>query len=689
MDRKAIVLVAIVVAVAWGDILLLGRGFYRSDIISYHYPMKSAVRQVVERGEMPYWNRLVSAGQPLAANPAYEVWYPPQWLVFLPSFHYGMQLHIVLHFFLAAIGMYLLLRSLDLSMAASIFGALSFAFCGPYLSLSSRLPLLFSLSWMPLVLYFVRTSRFALASLAIAMQLLIGEPTIVIQTWLLIAAYVLWRRSFRHDLPRIALMGVVSVLIAAIQLLPGIDFARDTARAGGFPFVIASNWSLPFVRPIELLLPSLFTNLKTEAGATLISTMYPYRTEAYLGEIYLGMLVVLIALAGFFIKRRGRAAALALFAVFFVLALGAHTPLFKLLYNLHLTRSIRYPEKFIIAGAFVLIVWAAMLFEELRENERLARFVTVLASLAALLMAFAAVTGDMRYWVLNLVRAAVVIALMGPLRTRLKPGVWQAAVIACTAIDLYATMQSVAPRMPRSFFQPLPLVATLPKSNDYRFFHEAAYDRWDNKPELLQKMVGTAPEDYWRNFWAGLFPNLLELYGRPQALEEDIDQTALKPTSELIETLKRTRLAGDIPGELQLLRQANVRWRIRTSPTDLVMVDEIPPSPRYAFAEGGEVRPVDERDNTIRLTTRNSAAGRLVISVTAHKYWRATIDGRPATLLPANVAYQALDVPAGTHTIELRYRNPLILTGAVITLLTLLALIVVQLVRGRTSAREQ
>src|SRR4029079_2254687 len=110
------------------------------------------------------------------------------------------------------------------------------------------------------------------------------------------AAYVLWRRSFRHDIPRIALMGVVAVLIAAIQLLPGIDFARDTARAAGFPFVIASNWSMPLVRPIELLLPSLFASLKTEAGATLISTMYPYRTEAYLGELYLGMLVVLIAL---------------------------------------------------------------------------------------------------------------------------------------------------------------------------------------------------------------------------------------------------------------------------------------------------------------------------------------------------------------------------------------------------------
>jgi uncharacterized membrane protein YfhO len=62
------------------------------------------------------------------------------------------------------------------------------------------------------------------------------------------------------------------------------------------------------------------------------------------------------------------------------------------------------------------------------------------------------------------------------------------------------------------------------------------------------------------------------------------------------------------------------------------------------------------------------------MSVTAHRYWSATIDGRPAPLVLTNVAYQGLVVPAGDHVIEMRYRNPMIWVGAAITMLALIAL---------------
>jgi uncharacterized membrane protein YfhO len=64
----------------------------------------------------------------------------------------------------------------------------------------------------------------------------------------------------------------------------------------------------------------------------------------------------------------------------------------------------------------------------------------------------------------------------------------------------------------------------------------------------------------------------------------------------------------------------------------------------------------------------------LSISVTSHKYWSATIDGQPAQLIPANIAYQGLFVPRGAHHIRMEYRNPMILIGGVITLLAVIAL---------------
>ena len=61
------------------------------------------------------------------------------------------------------------------------------------------------------------------------------------------------------------------------------------------------------------------------------------------------------------------------------------------------------------------------------------------------------------------------------------------------------------------------------------------------------------------------------------------------------------------------------------------------------------------------------------MTVTRHKYWRVTIDGRETNVMPANLAYQAVVVPAGRHRVEMRYRNPLVLIGAAISLLALCA----------------
>src|SRR5437764_11642097 len=104
------------------------------------------------------------------------------------------------------------------------------------------------------------------------MQLILGEPTIVIQTWALIAAYVIyrlvetrgsgrWRSTVLPIILPIAACAAVAVLIAAVQLLPALDFARDTVRSRGLTFRAVADWSFPFVRLEELLLPSVFRHL--------------------------------------------------------------------------------------------------------------------------------------------------------------------------------------------------------------------------------------------------------------------------------------------------------------------------------------------------------------------------------------------------------------------------------------------
>jgi uncharacterized membrane protein YfhO len=63
----------------------------------------------------------------------------------------------------------------------------------------------------------------------------------------------------------------------------------------------------------------------------------------------------------------------------------------------------------------------------------------------------------------------------------------------------------------------------------------------------------------------------------------------------------------------------------------------------------------------------------VVIAQTFYEPWRAYIDGRPAKVLRANYAFQAVAVPAGRHELKLAYEDRQFYFGAAVSLATLLA----------------
>jgi len=56
-----------------------------------------------------------------------------------------------------------------------------------------------------------------------------------------------------------------------------------------------------------------------------------------------------------------------------------------------------------------------------------------------------------------------------------------------------------------------------------------------------------------------------------------------------------------------------------------------------------------------------------VIAQTYYHWWRVEIDGRPAPLLRANFAFQAVAVPPGTHQVHLWYEDRAFEVGAAIS----------------------
>jgi hypothetical protein len=99
----------------------------------------------------------------------------------------------------------------------------------------------------------------------------------------------------------------------------------------------------------------------------------------------------------------------------------------------------------------------------------------------------------------------------------------------------------------------------------------------------------------------------------------------------------------------------------------------------------GTSRIVQLRPDRVVLDAEMSEAGHVVLVDAYGAGWRATVDGQPALLLRANVAFRAGAVPAGRHRIELVCRPVSVVWGLVVSGL---AVLVFALTRLQTSQRK-
>jgi hypothetical protein len=82
-------------------------------------------------------------------------------------------------------------------------------------------------------------------------------------------------------------------------------------------------------------------------------------------------------------------------------------------------------------------------------------------------------------------------------------------------------------------------------------------------------------------------------------------------------------------------------------------------------------------DNSERVTVHAVARlrGFLVLDDSAYPGWQASVDGHPVAWHPANENFRAVPIGAGSHTVVFRYDPSSVKVGAVISVLSILALL--------------
>jgi hypothetical protein len=573
---------------------------------------------------------------------------------------------------------------------------------------------------------------FGRLALATGLQLLAGHAQTAWYSLLLAGLFALFmvlrprEKDWWQRLGKVAAGVALGAAIAAIQLWPTAELLRTSQRSDGVDFDFAMNFSYGPARALNFVSPNVFGN----PGDGTYLTQGAFFEDA----VYIGLLPLVSALAaiiGWMVRRFRKgldelpAASTIVFwlviaLVAFIFALGEYTPVFPFLFNNVPTFDLfQAPVRWHLWTVLALSVLAGIGTRSwgrghwLFFGTRLAIAGCIGAALLALLVAPALIpTADDPELVqaIGVLRLAVVatgilgalagaLTLLQPEREDRRYPLWSLAVLIVVAIDLGWAAWGLNPTVPAAFYEKLPA----PEGEARAYWPEEAERAIAFDTYLLFKDYRVAMEN-WRDFRASQLPNF-NLLDRWHLLN-NFDPLRVGPFVQYLGSIE-----ANLPDAGRLLQAAYVNARYDETGTRTALdvpvarawfveavcwhVDEAslmeaisnpdwqPLRQAHLIGEGecptladeavtvGEVTGLNDRANTLELNLETETGGWLVLADTFYPGWTGAVDGAPVSIQRANLAFRAVEVPAGAQTVRFEYRPAWLLPGLFISLAAL------------------
>jgi len=312
-----------------------------TDMIGQEAAWRAFAADNIKTGHFPLWNPYDYGGQPFLGDFQSAEFYPPNVVyLFLPLAR-AVNLSYLLHLLLLGWGMGFWVTRRGGHPLAGLLAGLGLALSGPvFLRLySGHLTHINTVAWSPWMFCALETSwrsrplrPLLLAAACVCLQILGGSPQYVF--YIAIAAgihavvYSLIEPAVRRRaLPFVAMVYLCGAALAAAQLLPGLAASAEGVRQDKLAFGFARLISFPPESLLTTIAPDFFGNLSNVAYWGRYNV---WETSAFVGVtgLVLAMLAPCAAAC-----RRWACADWLIVAALFILALGDHTPVFRLLYD--------------------------------------------------------------------------------------------------------------------------------------------------------------------------------------------------------------------------------------------------------------------------------------------------------------------------------------------------------------------
>ncbi len=727
-------LVGILIAATYPEVIFKGHVFVYRDAGIFNYPTHYFARESWQGGEVPLWNPWNNCGVPFLAQwnvmalyplSAIFVWFdPPQSITYFS----------LLHFFIAALGMfYLARRWTENSFAATVAG-LAFAWNGLTLHALMWPNSCASLGWAPWVLLFVDKAlskggrNIVYAALVGAMQMLAGVPEIILVTWIIAGClFLLELKQTQLSRSRVAIRFIASgALVAgltAAQMLPFFDLLLHSQRNTSYSQV--DVWAMPLWGWANFFVP-LFRTTSSFQGVHLQTE------QQWSSSYYVGVGIIALAIVAAIRVRKPIVWLLTgITAVGCVLALGKSGLVYAVVQKVFpLVGFMRYPAKWVQLATFCFPLLAAFGIASLQSDTsgktRKSMFfvgglvAAIICVIVACAFMFERADEPAKLTFNNgALRVAFLVLIFGAIyqfvnvEEKLWKNIFGVAALLLIGLDVATHMPRQQPTVPAAAYKPVHLemsevpqlglgrVMLAPKlqttmrragspdiQEDYRVKRQLLFANC-NILDHVAKVNGMF--SLYTKEQADIEKKLFDAENHSEALAAfvGVSQLCLQPRSDIFtwrwvarESLPMLTL-GQKPVFADDAETLNGLMKEDFNPTQTIFL------PREAagvikatnFVTGANIL-ADEKyridppkilPREVTFTIGTPQATMVVMAQTYYHAWKAYVDGKPTPIWRANHAFQAVEVTEGQHHIRFVYEDQVFKAGVAISLASLIA----------------
>lgn len=682
--------------------------FGRSDLINFNIPMRYIMSESLKHARLPLWEPKLGQGFPVLDEGQIGFFYPPNMFLygFLP-FWLAFNLGFLVTFVIAALGTYLLARSIKISKEGSTIAALTFAFCPMMVLQIHHYNLIQSLSWFPWILYltneFFQKQKFRyllFLSITISIQILVGFQQITTYSLTAAILFFIFKQSTLKSKINSKLLGVIIFLsfiflgftLAFVQIAPTYTLTKEAKRTALLtPQKILSEFPYKFSNIPTIINPYLKGNPKEGTYPRFQSGRWGIFWE---NTTYFGLVQLVLAMAistKTFFKPKKENGHLIFFLVGFallgiMLSLGSSAPLHPL-FSFPPFSLFRVPSRFLMFTFISAAILAGLSIDQIPLKKRpLLRQVLIIGLIALS-------TADIfRVW--------SNYHQIEPKDEVLKPSVFTKKINKEARIFSFGLDQAWTEIFTKSGWQ----------NANYKY-----YDFFNNSLSPDANIIsGISQQDVYAGMAFKRIDILTSILGASFTEKDGLLEiskigekildannvrylTTLKPLKsqnwDLIDEANfkeyklylwenpkkpfRAYIASGYEVATTTGEFGEILGKDDTDITKTPVLEENINFPKSDDVAEGSINITISENTNVESEANLKKESLIVLSDSYYPGWKAYIDGDETRIYPANINSRTIIVPAGNHTIKFTYQPKNIQIGSLVSFLSIILTIAI------------